>query len=428
MKDGGKGNGALNDIEAGDWLAEVGMGQYLDVFVTNFGNNGTSLLDRRRLSQVRMKDLATMGISRYDHEKLIMQHITHTLAFDSVHSPIRKREVMERVESQRQLAGSDSGDAGGEGKIERVPKFGKVVIAPVPRKYADDGSAVKKGSGERRRRSFDKNVWQCINTLRTTDQLSLTAVEALREGNFQAAERLEVKVSERRRRRRTFGEDEGKGNEGTKYGNKAHAFDIMLRELHELQSGHLRSFKEMLKCEHAHILFLHDKTRDLLLVVESGVWFRIQHGSGIAGACVETGECINIPDAYEDPRFNSNLDSATGLRTKQVLVQPIRGQRGGGSIIGVIQMSNTTSGAPFDQMDEENLALCVQRIADDLSSKFRELLSIADSVIGTSIFVGEKGGDASSRTQEHRLDQPTAASIAARMVIPVRAKEAVWRA
>jgi hypothetical protein len=38
--------------------------------------------------------------------------------------------------------------------------------------------------------------------------------------------------------------------------------------------------------------------------------------------------------------FIRNMDIKTGFRTRSILCQPIRGMRGGGAIIGVIQMLN----------------------------------------------------------------------------------------
>lgn len=64
-------------------------------------------------------------------------------------------------------------------------------------------------------------------------------------------------------------------------------------------------------------------------------------GIGIAGYVAETGETLNVKDAYNDPRFNKAIDEQTGYHTKTILCMPIciRGQ-----VIGIVQMVNKEKG------------------------------------------------------------------------------------
>jgi len=87
---------------------------------------------------------------------------------------------------------------------------------------------------------------------------------------------------------------------------------------------------------------------------------RVAVGEGIAGWVAKTGESLNIADAYEDPRFNSDFDERTGFRTKTVLCQPMRNQRG--EITGVIQVLNKADGA-FDDEDEQVLTAIINQAA-----------------------------------------------------------------
>lgn len=41
---------------------------------------------------------------------------------------------------------------------------------------------------------------------------------------------------------------------------------------------------------------------------------RFPLGTGIAGQVALTGEILNIPDAYADPRFNREVDQITGYK------------------------------------------------------------------------------------------------------------------
>lgn len=69
--------------------------------------------------------------------------------------------------------------------------------------------------------------------------------------------------------------------------------------------------------------------------------YRFPLGTGIAGQVANTGEILNITDAYCDPRFNRTIDQLTGYRTKSILCMPIYIR---GNIIGVVQMVNKHSG------------------------------------------------------------------------------------
>ncbi|MBN1947338.1 MAG: GAF domain-containing protein [Bradymonadales bacterium] len=78
---------------------------------------------------------------------------------------------------------------------------------------------------------------------------------------------------------------------------------------------------------------------------------RLAMGQGIAGWVGETGQSINIQEAYADPRFNPEVDRRTGYVTKSILCQPMRDQDR--RIVGVIQVLNKKHG-PFTA-DEELL-------------------------------------------------------------------------
>ncbi len=80
------------------------------------------------------------------------------------------------------------------------------------------------------------------------------------------------------------------------------------------------------------------------------VEIRLPVGKGIAGHVAQTGETINIPDAYSDARFNREVDMRTGYRTRNILCMAMRNKDG--KIIGVFQLLNKKSG-PFSADDEQ---------------------------------------------------------------------------
>ena len=93
-------------------------------------------------------------------------------------------------------------------------------------------------------------------------------------------------------------------------------------------------------------LFLHDPTTGELwskvaLGMEGRV-IRIPGGSGIAGHSFQTGEAINLADAYADPRFNNSVDLDTGYRTRSLYCAPVYCRDG--RRLGVIQLLNKRDG------------------------------------------------------------------------------------
>mmetsp|Transcript_46462 Transcript_46462/g.108209 ORF Transcript_46462/g.108209 Transcript_46462/m.108209 type:complete len:1093 (+) Transcript_46462:77-3355(+) len=104
--------------------------------------------------------------------------------------------------------------------------------------------------------------------------------------------------------------------------------------------------------------------------------WRLPLGKGVAGRVAETGEVVNIPDAYQcrDGLFDPSYDIKTGYRTRSILCLPLQDQEG--CVMGVLQAINkrrdieldTQAGdfEPFDSIDEQMLqfllALTVQQL------------------------------------------------------------------
>ncbi len=81
-------------------------------------------------------------------------------------------------------------------------------------------------------------------------------------------------------------------------------FDTLQNKMLLMQSKYLNKIKETIGCELINILFLNDKTRELMLCIDQK-WYRVPSETGIAGYSIVTGETLNISDAYSDYRFNS---------------------------------------------------------------------------------------------------------------------------
>ena len=98
----------------------------------------------------------------------------------------------------------------------------------------------------------------------------------------------------------------------------------------------------------------------------------------IAGYVAMSRKLTNIKDVYDEVelkainpnlRFLQEVDKRTGYRTKQQLVAPIV-EQGGAELIGVIQIINNKSGAPFGPLTEEG----VNELALTLAIAFKQRL------------------------------------------------------
>lgn len=103
-------------------------------------------------------------------------------------------------------------------------------------------------------------------------------------------------------------------------------------------------------------VFVVDRERQLLrsLVAQGvdGQEITLPIGQGIAGTVASTGEIMDIPDAYSDPRFDSSFDPVLGYRTRDIYCMPIVNRTGG--IVGVLELMNRTH--PLSEEDESFLA------------------------------------------------------------------------
>jgi len=105
-------------------------------------------------------------------------------------------------------------------------------------------------------------------------------------------------------------------------------------------------------------LFLYDARTDELyskIAQKSEIGeIRFPADKGIAGFIARNKACVNIPDAYQDPRFNPEPDKRTGYRTRNILGCPMLDLEG--RLVGVLEVLNK-SGGPFTLADEYLIAV-----------------------------------------------------------------------
>ena len=96
-----------------------------------------------------------------------------------------------------------------------------------------------------------------------------------------------------------------------------------------------------LGCDRATV-FLVDNIREQLVITKSvgseSPDIRIPWDVGIVGHVYQTGESLNIPDAYEDDRFNKDTDVKTGYKTTSIMCCPVRDASD--NIVAVMQCIN----------------------------------------------------------------------------------------
>ena len=124
--------------------------------------------------------------------------------------------------------------------------------------------------------------------------------------------------------------------------------DALLRKIMEKTS-------EVMSADRSTLFLVDEEKKQIWSKVAQGAAIseiRIPLGAGIAGHVAQTGETVNIPDAYEDSRFNQEVDRKTGYVTHTILCMPMKNREG--KILGVIQVLNKHEGV-FSAGDEELL-------------------------------------------------------------------------
>lgn len=120
---------------------------------------------------------------------------------------------------------------------------------------------------------------------------------------------------------------------------------------------------KLLNCDRVS-LFVYDKRMDMLVLNASNLEqpIRVKPGQGIAGHVFQTQETVNIPQCYEDSRFDQNFDKQTGYRTNNILTMPIIDFEG--ECMGVLQAINKLQpGSSFTHVDEILLENLTQHVS-----------------------------------------------------------------
>jgi putative ABC transport system ATP-binding protein len=132
--------------------------------------------------------------------------------------------------------------------------------------------------------------------------------------------------------------------------------------------------KQIIGADRASI-FIVDSARGILhsRIAQGADGARIQIefplGKGIAGRVANTGEVLNIPDAYASPDFNPAIDRETGYRTRTILCMPVFDRKR--SVLAVVQMLNKADGEAFTETDETTFREFIEPLGVILESSLR---------------------------------------------------------
>ncbi len=136
--------------------------------------------------------------------------------------------------------------------------------------------------------------------------------------------------------------------------NVMHAVSSEL-QIDQLLQKIVATTSEVMNADRCTLFLVHQKSGGLWSRVAQGAEMqeiRVPRGMGIAGHVALTGETVNIPDAYSDPRFNPEVDRRTGYHSRTILCMPLRNEKK--EIMGVMQVLNKKGGV-FTREDEEML-------------------------------------------------------------------------
>lgn len=120
-------------------------------------------------------------------------------------------------------------------------------------------------------------------------------------------------------------------------------------DIGELLARILEVAKDQGDAERGTIFLVDEKTDEVWSLIGHGLQqqeIRLPLGRGLVGHVAKTGEVINAPDAYADPRFNRDTDVKTGYRTRNLLALPIRNKEG--KIIAALELMNKKHGSFTD--------------------------------------------------------------------------------
>jgi len=143
---------------------------------------------------------------------------------------------------------------------------------------------------------------------------------------------------------------------------------------HKFVTNVMAAAKVLLDMERFSLYLVDHHHHEVWVTVEEENIICVPIGVGIAGHVAETGEVLNIVDAYEWPGFNKNVDKKTGFRTKSVLCMPVTSDGIDQTIIGVVQCMNRMNNRGEVTVFDENDVKLLHQFCLQLSVVMRQMM------------------------------------------------------
>lgn len=202
------------------------------------------------------------------------------------------------------------------------------------------------------------------------------------------------------------------GAEPARSFDEERAFDALIDFL-------AREAVRVMGADRSSIFLLDEEHQELWSRVALGMGrreIRFPADRGVAGFVVKTGTRLNVPEPYEDARFNPAVDHQTGYRTRSILCAPLRARAG--RVIGALQVLNKVGGGPFTADDE--------RALDEIA--LRCGVAIENALLYEQLLDAEEHGALPRTASPRLLCVESDAALAERVRSLLRAEFAVMRA
>ena len=195
--------------------------------------------------------------------------------------------------------------------------------------------------------------------------------------------------------------------------DKKNRLMAVLKAVQEISAEHTLEYQlnmiaqkaiEIAECERCSIFLIDEEKEELWSKVATGLEeqiIRVPLAKGIVGHCGQTGEIINIEDAYQDARFFKEQDSKTGFRTRSILAIPFKNETN--AIIGVLQLINKQGGI-FNKEDEDIVSIFAAQIAVSIQTArgFESLKTTEKKLVDAYISIDREHQDLIHRIQRGR--------------------------
>ncbi len=146
---------------------------------------------------------------------------------------------------------------------------------------------------------------------------------------------------------------------------------------------------EVMAAERTSLYVIDWDNRELWTKVSEGIdTITVPLGKGISGRVAETGQLLNVTDAWDLPYFDRSFDQRNDFRTRSVLCLPIRGRTG--QNVGVLQVINKKGKDHFDRRDEVflkglasqvGIALDNSLLIDELKLSFNSSITTLSAIV-----------------------------------------------